>query len=220
MTAALLMGVGVYLFLLPPPIWRLNLAESKPILAPEYVASISAATTGLLFLPGLMKMIAPLLALTIYMVIKKLDQANTFKQADALRSQIPLVIDLTNAVLAVGAPFQKAIDLSARAVGEPISSELSDFVRAANQDLHLAASLLASHEHLGVIGRSLARALESGASIRNVFERTAVEARRDMRVAAKKKARAVEIATAGPLAACFLPAFLLIAIVPTILSGF
>ena len=220
MTSALLMGIGIYLFWLPPPVWRISGRGSKPLPAMEIIASVSVAITGLVFLPGLMKMIAPVLALAVYIVIRRQGQANASKQAAVLRSQIPLVIDLTNSVLAVGAPFQKAIDIAAQAVGEPISLELADFVRAGNQDLHLAASLLASHEHLGVIGRSLARALESGSSVRNVFERAAVEARRDMRLAAKKKARNVEIATAGPLAACFLPAFLLVAIVPTILSGF
>lgn len=220
MASALLMGIGIHLFLLPPPIWRINKRDSRPLPTPELIGSASVALTVLLLLPGLLKIIAPVLALTVYMVIRRKGLANLSKQADVLRSQIPLVIDLTNAVLAVGAPFHKAIDIAAQAVGEPISLELADFVRAANQDLHLAATLLASHEHLGVIGRSLARALESGASVRNVFERAAVEARRDMRLAAKKKARAVEIATAGPLAACFLPAFLLVAIVPTILSGF
>ena len=220
MTSAILMGIGIYLFWLPPPTWRIIQRDSKPLPAPELIGSVSVALTGLLLLPGLMKMIALVVALAMYVFIRRQGQANVSKQAAALRSQIPLVIDLTNAVLAVGAPFQKAIDIAAQAVGEPISLELADFVRAANQDLHLAASLLAGHEHLGVIGRSLARALESGSSVRNVFERTAVEARRDMRLVAKKKARTVEIATAGPLAACFLPAFLLVAIVPTILSGF
>ena len=66
----------------------------------------------------------------------------------------------------------------------------------------------------------MARAHETGASVRTVVERLAVDLAAQRHVAAQERARTVEVRAAAPLGVCFLPAFVLLGVVPMVVGVF
>ena len=75
---------------------------------------------------------------------------------------------------------------------------------------------LAGHPQLGGLGRTVARAVESGASVAEAMQRLADDLRRQHRAAMETKARAVGVQAALPLGVCLLPAFVLVGVVPLV----
>ena len=79
---------------------------------------------------------------------------------------------------------------------------------------------LSSDPPLRRLGAAMVRAHRSGAPVASTLDRLAADVRRDRRTHAQAAARSVGVKVAAPLAACFLPAFMLIGVVPTIVGGF
>jgi pilus assembly protein TadC len=79
---------------------------------------------------------------------------------------------------------------------------------------------LGAHPQLRPLGRSMARAHESGASVRAAVERLATELASQSRTRTDALARSVEVRAAAPLGVCFLPAFLLLGVVPMVVGVF
>jgi len=77
---------------------------------------------------------------------------------------------------------------------------------------------LGQHAQLGPLGRSLARAVRTGASVAEAMTRLAEDLRRTARTEAEGRARAVAVKAAAPLGLCLLPAFALVGVVP-LLAG-
>jgi pilus assembly protein TadC len=72
----------------------------------------------------------------------------------------------------------------------------------------------------GPLARAVVRALDTGAPIAQSLTHLAHDLRRERRAAADEAARRVAVHSAGPLGLCFLPAFVLVGIVPTIIGAF
>ena len=75
---------------------------------------------------------------------------------------------------------------------------------------------LARHPQLGGLGRALARAVESGASVADAMQRLSGDLRRTARSDVESRARAVGVKAAVPLGVCLLPAFVLVGVVPLV----
>lgn len=71
---------------------------------------------------------------------------------------------------------------------------------------------------LAAFGRAVARALDSGAPLGPALVGIAAEQRARRRSAAEAAARRVGVRAVGPLALCFLPAFVLVGVVPVVAS--
>ena len=71
---------------------------------------------------------------------------------------------------------------------------------------------------MGPLGRAFRRAATSGMPVARVVASVADEMRRERRAARRERSRRVGVRTAAPLGACFLPAFFLVGIVPTIIG--
>jgi pilus assembly protein TadC len=140
------------------------------------------------------------------------------KEADALGRQLPLALDLLGACLAGGGTLDNALTSVAVAAGGPCEQRL----------LRVAASLavgtppedafreLGSTGAAGSAARALCRASEGGTPVAAAVARVAAEARRAATVEARKRAKRAGVLAAGPLGACFLPAFLVLGVVPTV----
>ena len=75
---------------------------------------------------------------------------------------------------------------------------------------------LAGHPALGPLGRALGRAHARGASVVPAAERLATELRESTEAEVEARARSVSTRAAAPLGVCFLPAFVLLGIVPLV----
>lgn len=137
-----------------------------------------------------------------------------------LERQLPEICDLLAATLASGAAVQRSIAAVAHASTPPASLELLRVVAA----LDLGASparawqeAMAAPE-LRRVSAAFERSAVSGAPIAEVLKSLARDERRRRRSAVEVAARSAGVRAVAPLAACFLPAFVLLGIVPVVAS--
>lgn len=135
-------------------------------------------------------------------------------------SRLSGLLDLLAAALDAGLAPVTALSVVAVSVPEPARGRL---VRAVSMmdlggDAATIWRLLADDPVLGPLAHALERSGRSGAPVAAAVRGLADEVRRERRATQLAAARRVGVRTAAPLGACFLPAFFLIAIVPTIVA--
>lgn len=147
-------------------------------------------------------------------------ESRAAESVDAEPARVAAIFDLMAAALDAGLPPGQAL----AAVASAMPSGLRTQAQRAAAMLQLSAEprtvweLLAADEMLGPLGHALARADQSGAPVAEAVRVLADEARRSDRSERLERARRVGVRTAAPLGVCFLPAFLLVAVVPTIIG--
>lgn len=196
---------------------RAALDRLKPALA------VSAGLGAWLVVGGLPGLAAALLAgVVAWRVLGRAEAPGARRRREELARDLPAAVHLIGACLAGGAPPGLALATVAAAMGGPVGEELL----AVHHRLELGADPVAvwrdvaGHPQLAPLGRVLARAHESGASVRVAVERLAAELRDGALHDAQARARTVEVRSAAPLGLCFLPAFVLIGVVPLVAGIF
>ena len=99
----------------------------------------------------------------------------------------------------IGAPLRRAAAM-ADIAGEP------------------AWRALADDPDIGPLARAMARSEQSGAPVAASIRVLAEDVRRGERAERMDRARRVGVRTAAPLGLCFLPAFFVVAVVPTVIG--
>jgi Flp pilus assembly protein TadB len=137
-----------------------------------------------------------------------------------LAAQLPTALDLMVATLDAGQSPGAAFALVAEVTPTPLGDELSLVAArlAVGGDPHAVWAHLADDADLGPLGRAFRRAATSGMPVARVVASVAAEMRREHRATLRERSRRVGVRTAAPLGACFLPAFFLVGIVPTIIG--
>jgi Flp pilus assembly protein TadB len=131
-----------------------------------------------------------------------------------------LVLDLAAAALRSGQPVATAIELAAPAGPPPIARPLDEVA----QLLRLGAepgdawSGVPRDGPLGELGQVAVRSATSGLRLATAFERLAAELRARATATATARAHRAGVSALGPLAACFLPAFVCLGIVPVVIG--
>lgn len=160
------------------------------------------------------------LAIVGPVAIGRLESRSERERRQALARQSAECADLLSACLASGAPLAAAATATAQALAAPIDVPL----RALADALDLGADPVAAwrgleaEPSLAPLARAAARSAETGAPLSAVLAGVADDMRRDQRALADSAARAAGVRAVGPLACCFLPAFLLIGVVPVVVS--
>jgi Flp pilus assembly protein TadB len=142
--------------------------------------------------------------------------------------QLPRAADLVAACLDAGATPADALDIVRVHVGDPLAARLAPAagaLRAGADPLLAYADNLAGRrsardrdDPARVLVRALARAMDSGAPVAATVAAVAEEQRRRQRWSAEAAARRAGVLVVGPLALCFLPAFVLLGVAPVILG--
>lgn len=133
-----------------------------------------------------------------------------------LVADLPTAADLLAACLLAGAAPVDAVAAVATAVGGPLGAEL----RSASAAIKLGGdparcwTALAEHRELAVLARALARSGVGGAPPAERIARIADDYRSRRRRDFAAAARRASVRATLPLGVCFLPAFLLIGVVP------
>lgn len=153
-------------------------------------------------------------------VISRLEPRAARRRREEIQRQASGAADLLAACLASGAPVTHAVEAVAQAMGPPIAQPLRGVVASLElgADPADAWRSLADEPGLGALGRAVARSAESGAPLATLLPGIADDVRRADRIRAETAARAAGVRAVGPLAACFLPAFLLLGVVPIVVS--
>jgi pilus assembly protein TadC len=135
-----------------------------------------------------------------------------------MAADLPFAVDLMVACVRAGQPLGGAIDATAQALGGPLGERLAwvgGRVRL-GADPESAWSALAGERPLGSLARAMSRAAASGSPVADVLIRLADDARHEARAGSSAAARRVGVQAVAPLGLCFLPAFVLLGIVPVI----
>jgi Flp pilus assembly protein TadB len=137
-----------------------------------------------------------------------------------MEADLTVAADLLAACLLAGSPPADAAEAVAEALGGPIEEELLAVVANLRLGGDQAASWLrlAGEPVLAPLARSWARALETGAPLAEAMTRLADEQRSARRWAAEAGARRAGVRATAPLGLCFLPAFVLIGVVPAVVG--
>lgn len=186
------------------------------------VAAIITSTATLLLLGFPLGLLPAALAfVTIPIALSRLEPASVRRRSARILADLPLAVDLLAACLRAGRPPQAAIGVVAKAIGGP----LADLLLEVEYRLDLgtdpvdAWSGLTAEPACATFARAVQRALRSGAPLAKTLEHQATDTRQARRWSAEEHARAVETRSVIPLGLCFLPAFILLGIVPTIASS-
>jgi pilus assembly protein TadC len=135
-----------------------------------------------------------------------------------LVADLPTAVDLLAACLAGGGSWADSVEAVAGAIGGPVGAELA----SVSAQVRLGADpadawlRLARDPVLAPLGRTAARASGSGAALAPTLARLARDQRRTARTAAEARAQAAGVRAVAPLGLCFLPAFVVLGIVPAI----
>jgi Flp pilus assembly protein TadB len=160
-------------------------------------------------------------AAAVWRVLSSMEPAPVRRRRQALEAGLPHVVDLLACCLSAGASTSAAVALVARVVPPPPSEELYAIAHrlALGGEPALVWADVGRHPQWGQLGRSLARAIESGSSVSGALHRLAGDLRRDSRARVEARARGVGVRAAAPLGLCLLPAFILIGVVPLVAAS-
>ena len=150
--------------------------------------------------------------------LRGLESAGAVREARQLSESVPLAADLLGVALAAGTPTSRAARVVGDAVGGPLGRLLVDGAVLAELGAapRTAWAALGRHASLTRLGRTLVAAEERGSAPVDTLTRLAADARESARWAAEARARALGARAAAPLGLCFLPAFLLVGVVPVV----
>jgi tight adherence protein C len=138
-------------------------------------------------------------------------------------AQIPQFLDLLAAASSAGLSGQLALRRSVTALGGPLSFELADALDAVDLGARWRDEMAAAAERLELpdLRRTvvaLSRTESLGASLANSTAELAASVRAARRAAVTERARTAPVKMLFPLVFLVLPAFLLLTVVPVLLT--
>ncbi|MBA2891369.1 type II secretion system F family protein [Nonomuraea soli] len=157
-------------------------------------------------------------AIAVAAILRRRDSPETEQTRRRITTDLPFAADLMVACLRAGQPVSAATSTAATTVGGPLGERLT----WVSTQLRLGADPEPTWHHFGSdpstrqLARAMIRAAHSGAPVADVLTRVADEARSTSRAASVARARRVGVTAVAPLGLCFLPAFVLLGIIPVI----
>lgn len=193
-----------------------SLPPSLPRLAPWLLA------VGLLVLvgPPLGLLLAVASLVLVGPLLRRLQSRASLERERDLARQVPVALDLLVATLASGAGLERAVRAVADAQDEPIRTPLLDVAGALNLGASPAQAWIRVREHpdLVDVADAFCRSADTGAPIAGLLGQVAAELRRRRQVRITVAARQAGVQSFIPLGLCFLPAFVLLAGVPLVVT--
>ncbi len=182
----------------------------------------SAAVAGWALGGAVVAVTGLLVGVAIARWVGRLESPGTAHEREAVARDLPLAVDLLAACVAVGQPVDRALAVVAQAVGGPLAQRFEALLArlSLGADPLTEWGALGGDAQLGALARTMMRCLQSGAPLASGLSRLAEDSRRERRTSSLARARSVGVKAAGPLAACFLPAFMLVGVVPTVAGAF
>jgi len=153
-------------------------------------------------------------------VLGRLEPAAQRRTREAVERAAPLALDLIAACLASGATVTASVVAAAAAVGGPTELLLREAVSASRLGATPASAWaeVARQPALAGLARAVVRAHDTGAPLGDVLPRLAAQARASRRATAEARVRTAAVRLTAPLGLAFLPAFVLLGVVPVVAS--
>ncbi|MFV2173980.1 type II secretion system F family protein [Actinomadura sp. LOL_016] len=200
------------------PMPRPRSDPSRDELLRRIATAAAPVLTVLLFGLPLGLLIGAPAAAAVWYSFTRLGNAERARHRARLIADLPVAVDLLAACLRGGTPWQDAVDAVAEAIGGPLAEELERVSAQIRLGADPASAWLAltAEPTLAPLARAAVRAASGGATLAPSLARLARDQRRVARTAAAARARAAGIRVLAPLGLCFLPAFVLLGVVPAV----
>jgi len=185
------------------------------------LAAVAAATGALVLVDGVTGLaLAALVGPVTFHVLRRLEPRAVVAARERVARDLPVAAHLLSSALAAGASPVAALDLVSAALGGPVAPQLRRVSALARLGGDLASTWrsVPADGGLAPLARTVARALETGAPLADALDRLAVDLRSQQRFEIDRRARSVGVRAAAPLGLCFLPAFLLIGVIPVVIG--
>jgi Flp pilus assembly protein TadB len=133
---------------------------------------------------------------------------------------VPVVVDLVAGCLAAGASLPDALDAAAVAADDVLRAAciaVAVALRAGTPPEQAWQSWLADPS-LAPVARTAVRTMQTGAAAAADLQRTSTRLRARRRAIAQQRVRQASVWLVVPLGLCFLPAFVLVAVVPLVIG--
>jgi Flp pilus assembly protein TadB len=163
----------------------------------------------------------PVVTILAAVLLGRLEPSSARRRREELISDTPQALELMATALAAGMPVR----LAGRAVADAFDSAVGEDLGRVLALVDLGASdteawrTLHDHPQLGPAAQDLSRSIESGTMMVDALRRHAAAAREARRAGQVIRARSVGVRSVLPLMICFIPAFLLLGVVPTVVSS-
>ena len=218
------------LALVTAPWWRLlqGRADAPPLVRRVLLSIACALALGFAgaringSLGGLVWFGVPMIAATgVLLVLGWVEPRSARRRRERLTMEAPQALELMAAGLSAGLPARAACSAVVRTFDGPVAEDLGQVLAL----LELGAGevpawrVLHDHPQLGFAAADLARSVESGTSMVEGLRHHAVAAREARRSGLQVRARSVGVRSVLPLMMCFIPSFMLLGIVPAVVSA-
>ncbi len=153
-------------------------------------------------------------------MLGRLESSAVRSARQQMATELPVAVDLLVAVVVAGATLEQALTAVHRSLGGPAG----EVFRAVAAQLASGCGAQVAWEPwfddpaLGRLARAAVRAEVSGAPPAAVLARVAADLRARRRIDAEAAARRVSVLAVVPLGLCFLPAFVLLGVVPVVVG--
>jgi Flp pilus assembly protein TadB len=194
--------------------------DGEDLLGRHRVAvSVLACLAPLAVLGGAAGLVAGVVvAVVVHRTLGAREPAHERRRREAISRKLPLAVDLLGVALAAGAAPSSALEAVVAATDGPLAAEL----RAAEHGLRLGRDPVRVWQEVGrrpglaALGRAMARAVETGASVSDALHRLADDLHGAAGLEAESQARAVGVRATAPMGLCLLPAFAVVGVVPLV----
>jgi pilus assembly protein TadC len=205
----------------PAPSGRLSASR----LSSAGLASAVAGVALALLLPAPSGLLAGLVvAVGGPHVLARLEPRRVREEHQQLLRDLPLLLDLLAACLKGGAPLPAAAAAVSAAVPGPAGRRLAAVCAALDvgtppgEAWQALAGRAGLDDCLAPVARALARSADGGAPVAATVTRLATDARAEARARGEQAARRAGVMAVAPLGLCFLPAFVLLGVVPVVIG--
>ena len=163
----------------------------------------------------------PLVAVVVTISLGWLEPLAARRRRQTLVLQAPQALELLAAGLAAGMPVRTAGVAVAAVFDGPVGEDLGRVLAVAALGVSDAEAwrTLREHPQFGAAAVDLARSVESGTMMVESLRHHAGVARERRRAALQVRARSVGVRSVLPLMVCFIPSFMLLGVVPTVVSA-
>jgi pilus assembly protein TadC len=163
----------------------------------------------------------PVVAATGVLVLGWIEPRSARSRRQQLIMEVPQALELMAACLGAGLPASMACAAVVRTFEGAVADDLGQVLALQQLGVPDAAAWRTLHDHpqLGLAAADLARSVESGTSMVEGLRHQAAAAREARRSVLQVRARTVGVRSVLPLMMCFIPSFLLLGIVPAVVSA-
>lgn len=176
-------------------------------------------------LGGWWLLVAPVIAAVVALVLGQLEPSGVQREREARVRGLPQVLELLSCALSAGQPLRAATRTVAGTLEGPLEADL----RRVLSCLQVGMSESQAWQQLGtdpswrLAVRDISRSAASGTGLAECLNAHAEQARRGRSALLHQRARTLGVRSVFPMMVCFLPAFVLVGLVPivgSLVSGF